>query len=52
MQFSKRMQNLSESVFTKLDREKDAMLKKGRKIYDFRIGKRKVICILYMIQKN
>ena len=35
MQFSKRMQNLSESVFTKLDREKDAMLKKGRKIYDF-----------------
>lgn len=42
MQFSKRMQNLSESVFTKLDREKDAMLKKGRKIYDFTIGSPKI----------
>lgn len=38
MKFSKRMEELSESVFTTLDIEKEKMLKEGKKVYDFTIG--------------
>lgn len=38
MKFSKRMQRLETSVFTKLDKEKQKYIKMGKTIYDFTIG--------------
>lgn len=38
MKFSKRMDQLDTSVFSKLDEEKQKFLKEGREVYDFTIG--------------
>lgn len=38
MKFSKRMQQLETSVFTKLDNEKQRCIKEGKTVYDFTIG--------------
>ena len=38
MKFSKRMETLTESVFSKLDEEKQRMLSNGKPVYDFTIG--------------
>ncbi|MEG1475461.1 MAG: aminotransferase class I/II-fold pyridoxal phosphate-dependent enzyme [Longicatena sp.] len=38
MKFSKRMEQLSTSVFTQLDEEKQNMIKQGKEVYDFTIG--------------
>lgn len=38
MKFSKRMDQLDTSVFSRLDEEKQKFLKEGREVYDFTIG--------------